>query len=934
MKKFTFVLLSLLLLCTIGFAQESDASAFSIETDKEIVAANGDLVSLTIQLQNNSSTPFSGKVVLRTVDGIQMIGQSADAVMMEANAKRFVPVRISISKNVPSGNTDMVFALIDDRGNTKAEFITTLTIQSVRKVQLSAYEPNQLMQNIGDSLTISAQLTNRGNSKESITVTASFPDLRGGNKIEKKQVVLDAYQDTIITFSKIITKDLLRVERYTVNMAALYSNGELINNVRIGVQNVSGSRTFTDPSMGDPFSAYSSNSIELSGRNLFSQNEALQLNAKGEYELFDGTLDFNVNSYYYTQGNTRPQVTNTYIDFKKNNKGIRIGNISESLEKYVNGRGVKTYFGDKEKGKYFEVGWADKTYNLLGDEYRSESSDGYTAYFKTALSTIKEGEYEGSVLYDQTPYENSESVVLMNEYNFELMKDVRIGFELGGGVTKLLEADESSIEPSIAIGGKLSGKFGQYNINSSNFLSSGYYPGVRRGVIQLNQRIGRQLGKVGVWAGYSLYNYNPSQLDDRFSFFSYSRGNSRFEAGTNFSIARNTRLSITAKQQTDEGVLGFNNDQEQQPTSKMHSFLFTESINWRSRNSEHSVGLSSENGFTKIPFTWGKQFQLRMNANWNYRIFTLNSYYQKGDFTIYEAYRNAMDNKGSYRFNVSGSVRKEFFSKRIKTDLNVNYNRDSYSGSNWTYSGRVDYAITPQFSSFVNAYAYSYSTSNYSSFNTNVQAGVRYNLPTTKQAAVGKKGDLKLFLFYDNNVNGIYDAGDTPAEDRIVTIGGISFISNRKGEVEYRKLPYSDYSLKFPSQDWYADAPTSITIDDKRTTLEVPLQRTGKVTGRLFYKYDARMSEEFAEKYGGLRMWATATNGKKIEALTNANGEFTLFLPVGEYELSVDANSLTKNVYTDFESLTVKVVADKTTEIPAIELKIKQRKVEVKRFGS
>jgi len=916
------------------FAQESGASAFSIETDKEIVAKNDDLVPLTIQLQNNSSTAFSGKLVLKTVDGIRMIGQSADAIAMEANSKRFVPVRIAISRSAPSGNSDLVFALVDDRGTTKAQFTTQLIIESIRKVQLSAYEPNQLMQNVGDSLKVSAQLSNRGNSKETIMVTASFPDLRGGNKIEKKQITLDAYQDTIITFSKIITKDLLRVERYTVNMAALYSNGELINNVRIGVQNVSGRRTFTDPSMGDPFSSYSSNSIELSGRNLFSQNEAMQLNAKGEYELLDGMLDFNLNAYYYTQGSTRPQVTNTYIDYRRNNKGIRLGNISESLEKYVNGRGVKTYFGNEKTGKYFEVGWADKSYNLLGDQYRSESGTGYTAYAKTVLSTSKEGEYMGSVLYDQTPYENSENIVVMNEYNFELMKDVRVGFELGAGLTRLLKADESPIEPSVALGYKLSGKFGKYNINSSNFLSTGYYPGVRRGVVQLNERIGRQLGKVGVWAGYSLYKYNPQQLEERNSYYSYGRGNSRLEAGTNFSLSRNTRMSITAKQQTDEGVIGYSNRQEEQQTSRMHSFLFTESINWRSRNSEHSVGLSSENGITKIPFMSGQQFQLRINANWNYRIFSLNSYYQKGDFTIYEAYRNAIENKGSYRFNVSGSVRKEFFSKRIKTDLNVNYNRDSYSGSNWTYSGRVDYAITPQFSSFVNAYAYSYSSSNYSSFNTNVQAGVRYNLPTTKQAAVGKKGDLKLLLFYDNNVNGIYDAGDTPAEDRIVTIGGVSFISNTKGEVEYRKLPYDNYSLKISSQDWYAVAPASVVIADKRTTLNVPLQRTGKVTGKLYYKYDARLSEEFAEKYGGLRMWATATDGRKIEALTNANGEFTLFLPVGEYEISVDANSLTKNVYTDFEPQTVQVVADGTTVIPAIELKIKQRKIEVKRFGS
>ena len=41
------------------------------------------------------------------------------------------------------------------------------------------------------------------------------------------------------------------------------------------------------------------------------------------------------------------------------------------------------------------------------------------------------------------------------------MKDVRVGFELGAGITRLLKADESSVEPSIAIGYKMSGKVWQ-----------------------------------------------------------------------------------------------------------------------------------------------------------------------------------------------------------------------------------------------------------------------------------------------------------------------------------------------------------------------------------------------------------------------------------------------------------------------------------------
>lgn len=189
-------------------------------------------------------------------------------------------------------------------------------------------------------------------------------------------------------------------------------------------------------------------------------------------------------------------------------------------------------------------------------------------------------------------------------------------------------------------------------------------------------------------------------------------------------------------------------------------------------------------------------------------------------------------------------------------------------------------------------------------------------------------------MFYDNNANGIFDDGDTPAQNRIVTIGDISFISNSKGLVEYKKVPYQDYSLKMPSQDWFAIIPPSITVQHKQLSLDVPLQRTGKVVGKLFYKYDARTSEEFAEKHGGLRVWATSLDGTKNQALTNANGEFTLFLAVGEYVFSVDDNSLPKNVYTDFEPQEIKVEADQTIVIPDIELKIKQRKIEIKRFGS
>lgn len=931
-KKISVILFSLSFLCAIGFAQESGVPAFSIQTDSAVVAENGDLVPLTIKLKNGSTAPFSGKLLLKTIDGIKLIGQTANSIQIEPNSQKFIPIRISIGNDVPAGKSVVQFVLVDDNNSPKAHFTTTLTLQPKRQVQLSVHNPNQLMQNVGDSLKVQVLLANRGNSGETITLTAAFPDMRGGKKVEKQQIYLDSFQDTIISFNKIITRELLRVERYTVNVAALYDNGELINNVMVSVQNVSGNRTFTDPSQSYGYSSYSSNYIELSGINLFSQSEAFQLNAQNEFEMLGGSLGVNINGYLYTHGTSRPLLSNTYMDYKRDGMGVRVGNISESLETFVNGRGVKTYVENAEKTQLLEVGWVDKTYNLLGDEFRYEGGNGYTAYVKTMLNTRKEGEYTANILYDRSTQSNSENIIAMNAYSFLLMKDVTVGFDFGAGLTRLLTGDREAFKPSIAMGYKLSGKFGSYNISSTNFISSGYYPGVRRGVVQLNERISRQFRKVSLWAGYSFYQYSPKHLQTNYSYFSSNLSNTRYELGTNFPLTRNMSMSLSAKHQTDEGTVGFSS--ENRAKSKMNSFRLSESINWRSLNSLHSISLSSETGFTKVPYSTGQKFQLRVNGNYNYRIFSINSYYQRGDFTIVEAYRNALEEESNYRFNVSGSVKKDFFQRKLKTQLNINYNRDSNAGSNYTYSGQMDYEVLPQLNVFANVYVYNYSSSSYSSLNTNLQAGARYNLPSSRAEAKGKRGDVKLFMFYDNNANGIYDSGDTPAQDRIVTIGGISFISNSRGIVEYKKVPYEDYSLKVPSQDWYAIIPASITVQQKRISLDVPLQRTGKVEGKLFYKYDPRTSEEFAEKYGGLRVWATTADGAKTPALTNANGEFTLFLPVGEYQISVDENSLPKNVYTDFEPQDVKVVTDQTLVIPDIELKIKQRKIEMKRFGS
>ncbi len=935
--KYSFLLFSIAFFCFYfskpTYAQENSRHVLTIQSDSNLIAANGSLLALTLVIENSGPSLFTGQISLSAIPGINLLGRGNAEVSIDADSKIFYPVRLFVNNEVSSGESLVHINLLDSLGEVQGQFTSRLRVEPKREVRLINYRSTELMQHVGDSLSVSVLLNNQGNSRETITLTASFPDLRGGKSLVQKSIQLAPFRDTIVVFKRIISKELLKIEQYAVNVAALYANGDFINNVIISVQNVAGNRNYVDPSHQGYYDYYGSNKISISGSNISSSNEALQISGRGAFQMSGGVLDFSINTSQYTQYDNRPLVTNTYIDYELKNIGIMAGSISESLETFINGRGVKVYAKNEEETKRVELGIVDKKHNLLGDQYSIAIDNGYTAFGKSFFRNPKGGLYISSLLYDRSPYEGSESMILMNHVQYQLKNKAQLGFDLGGGMTRLVDDPSSSYKPSMAFGNTFSGTFGKYSINSNNFYSSSYYPGIRRGVLQLNERLSRNFKKANTWAAFSFYNYDPQNLSLRFNSNS-NFSNSRIEGGASFSLTKFLNLSLSANKIFEKGQWVVPSMAEEQKL-KMSSFRFTEALSWRSKNNLHSIYLSSENGFSKSPITGRNELDLRTSASWTFGAFSLNSYFQQGSFSVFEAMSNAFQgNNKVYRFSVSPGLRKNFLENKLKTQLNMNYNRDSYSGENWMYSGMSEYAFTRSMSAFINAYFYSFKTSYYNSSSSAVQAGISYSLPDGRNVSPQKKGKIEIFMFYDNNTNGVFDEGDLPAEGQIALIGGVSFISQRNGAVEYKKVPYGTYSLRVLSQNWHAKISPEVVLNSRDLKVNVPLQRTGKITGKFYYYYDERTSMEVSEKHGGLRLLISGQNNFTSQALTNANGEFTLFLPIGEYELSVDENSLPKNVYTEFKPMSIRVLEGKPIEIPKIELKVKQRVIEVKRFTS
>lgn len=919
-----------------SYAQNGLQRLFTISTDSVFFAENESLIALVLTLENKSMEPFNGKIELKTATGITLVGNETITINIAADSKIYYPIRLSVNKNVPAGETLINLMLINNNDQIQYSFSSKLIIALKKQIQLTNYRPTELMQSIGDSLTISTLLRNQGNVQEKVTITSSFPNLTGGNELISKQIVLDAFQDSIVTFKRIITKELLQIERYTVNIAALYENGDLINNVMVNVQNISGNRTYTDPAyQGYGFNSYN-NKISISGRSLFTDNEALQLNGQGNFSLFSGNLGFNIDGYYYTKNNSRPLLTNTYLNYEIKNKGITIGNINENLETFINGRGVKVYVNNEESSQ-LELAIVDKSYNLLGNEYKLNGGNGYTSYAKAYFKNEYDRQYSGSVLYDRLPLDNSENIILANQYQLILKKRWALTFNLGGGLTKLLDNSSASFKPSINIGNKLDGYIGKYNVNSNNLYSSAYYPGIRRGVLQLDERISRIFNKTNIWLTYNYYDYNPKYFEGQY-LNSFNTTNSRLEIGTNFPLSNNLNFSLAAKKHVERSnimqILSFTDFKP-----KLRSFKLSETISWRSQNNQHNIYLSLENGFFKSPLSQKNEFQIRTSASWNYRSLSLNSYFQKGSFVLAEVYNNSLlpNNKSIYRINISPSIRKDFFAKKLRVEVNINYNHDAYSGTNWMYSGSTNYIFSKIFSGFISTYFYNYNHSPFSSVNSSYsvfQTGITYNLPNSESTGQIKKGNMKFFIFYDNNTNGIFDEGDSPAENKILSIGNVSFMTLSNGSIEYKKVPYGEYSLEVPSQEWFAVVPPLINLQSRDFTLNIPLQRTGKITGSFYYNYDKNVSMEITDVYTGLKVFVIDKNGQRIEALSNSNGDFTLFVPIGEYDFLIDENLLPKDVFVNTDPQKIIVSAGESTVIPAIELNVKQKTIEIKRFSS
>ncbi|HQS52916.1 MAG TPA: hypothetical protein PLN99_13570, partial [Daejeonella sp.] len=468
-------------------------------------------------------------------------------------------------------------------------------------------------------------------------------------------------------------------------------------------------------------------------------------------------------------------------------------------------------------------------------------------------------EFSTNVIYEVSPIQNSKSAILGNSYTLLKFKGLRIVANLNAGHTQQRDS-MSLVKPSFASGLNITGTIKKIVINSSNYFSSGYYPGMRRGALSFNERITFMRERSNIWAGFD-YNYYAPKTFSTFRLFMPKFSTLRAEIGMSGTIFKKMIASVSPLYFQES------NNAFRLPgsTKEVHTLSYwniNSSFNYPI-SSNQFLSLNAESGYFSTSFNEQLRFHFRSNLNYKRGIFNLSSTLQFGTFYIGEAVNNFLRSQDSPRiFSVIPTVRKNFYRDKLRMEAGLALMNNSSYGSSSFLTGRAEYDILPKSSTYTSINHNRFSNYQFSL----LEVGITQKLSLPKAGAINS--DLEVVVYKDMNQNNIFDEGDTRAEGHLLYINDVAFITDASGSVVYKKLPHESYRISMSNiKGWYAPD-QYINLDKKKHKLEIPLKRTGTLKGNLVYSFD-QFSYEINRNLQGITVVATDENNLKYVTKTN-----------------------------------------------------------------
>jgi hypothetical protein len=211
---------------------------------------------------------------------------------------------------------------------------------------------------------------------------------------------------------------------------------------------------------------------------------------------------------------------------------------------------------------------------------------------------------------------------------------------------------------------------------------------------------------------------------------------------------------------------------------------------------------------------------------------------------------------------------------------------------------------------------------------------------------------LRVSVFKDLNGNGRQDKNEAGLKNVLVNIKpvrdslqrgwsepketGEDFITNEDGLVTYKNIPKGIYKISIvplASLNGFFAGNEQAVMVDKDLTFAMPLNKGVQLTGGIIVNRDVTAADFDKQiDVSKIRVTAMDSLGRTFSTLTDNGGRFSLRLPGGVYQISINEKALPDNFDLEQKRITVEMFTVAENYNVTFLLEEKKRKKNIKKF--
>ncbi len=163
-------------------------------------------------------------------------------------------------------------------------------------------------------------------------------------------------------------------------------------------------------------------------------------------------------------------------------------------------------------------------------------------------------------------------------------------------------------------------------------------------------------------------------------------------------------------------------------------------------------------------------------------------------------------------------------------------------------------------------------------------------IPKTKK----KYCTVKFVAFYDLNGDGKRGAGEDLIENVVIQVNNYEIITDKNGEATLKNLETGSYLFNVFSipdlKGWFPHTNDTVVFY-KSDKFFVPFTRGVKVTGKVFIQLD-KFNLNSGKTMDLSHIKISMVNDRTFTTLTDNEGKFEIYVPLGKYVLTMDEKVL------------------------------------------